>query len=62
MKSPSIERKTVSVPQAAVILGIGRSYAYAMAHTGELPGVRKIGSRYIVSRRELEEYLNGDAA
>lgn len=54
----TIERKTVSVPQAAVMLGIGRSYAYAMAHTGELPGVRKIGTRYVVSKAVLDEYLD----
>lgn len=40
------------------MLGIGRSYAYAMAHTGELPGVRKIGTRYVVSKAVLDEYLD----
>ncbi|MGP5124282.1 helix-turn-helix domain-containing protein [Glutamicibacter ardleyensis] len=54
------ERKTYSVPQAATILGIGKAKAYEWARSGELPGVLKIGSRFLVSRRVLDDYVNGE--
>ncbi|MGO2081655.1 helix-turn-helix domain-containing protein [Glutamicibacter arilaitensis] len=54
------ERKTYSVPQAATILGIGKATAYEWARSGELPGVLKIGSRFLVSRRVLDSYVNGE--
>ncbi|UYQ78085.1 helix-turn-helix domain-containing protein [Glutamicibacter sp. JL.03c] len=54
------ERKTYSVPQAATILGIGKAKAYEWARSGELPGVLKIDSRFLVSRRVLDGYVNGE--
>lgn len=54
------ERKTYSVPQAAVILGIGKGTAYEWARSGDLPGVLKIGQRFLVSRRVLDAYVNGE--
>lgn len=54
------ERKTYSVPQAAAILGIGKGTAYEWARSGDLPGVLKIGQRFLVSRRVLDAYVNGE--
>lgn len=49
---------TVSVPEAGQELGIGRNTAYELARTGEFPvRVLKIGSRYRVSRADLDRYL-----
>lgn len=54
---------TFTVCQAAKVLGIGRSLAYEAAARGELPTVR-IGTRILVPRLALEEFLSaaGEAA
>lgn len=62
MTAPSIERKMTSVPNAAKVLGISRGYAYQLANSGELPGVRKIGTRFVVSIKELNAYIDGEGA
>jgi excisionase family DNA binding protein len=54
--------KTVTIEEAAKILGIGRSLAYDLAQSGELPGARKLGGRYIVSRAALLAFLGEVAA
>jgi excisionase family DNA binding protein len=54
-------QQTVTVPEAARLLGISRGGAYALARRGELPGVIKLGAgRYVVSRRVLERLLDGE--
>ena len=53
------QKQTLTVMEAAKILGIGRQSAYELARRGELPGVRKLGGRFIISRIVLEEYLKG---
>jgi excisionase family DNA binding protein len=45
--------------EAANIIGISRRMAYELARKGELPGVRKLGSRYVVSKKLLEDWLQG---
>lgn len=50
--------QTLSVPEAGDVLGLGRNKAYELARQGEFPvRVLKIGSRYRVSRADLERYL-----
>ena len=49
---------TLTIPQAAHLLGISVSKAYAAARSGELPTVR-VGSRVLISRRRLEELVDG---
>jgi len=56
------DARTVSVETAAKELGIGRSLAYELARKGELPGVIRLGGRYLVSRARLEKVLNGGPA
>jgi excisionase family DNA binding protein len=55
------ERATVRVPEAARILDISRAQAYELARRGELPGVIRLGRRYVVSRAILERTLNGES-
>jgi excisionase family DNA binding protein len=52
---------TMSVTQAAKLLGIGRQTAYDLAAQGKLPGARRLGRRIIVSKRALERFLDEDS-
>lgn len=56
-----VERRTLTVEEAARALGIGRSAAYAAARSGELPTV-KIGRRLLVPRAALDRMLAGEGA
>ena len=57
----ALECKTLTVEEAAKLLGIGRSLAYDLAQSGELPGARRLGGRYIVSKAVLLAFL-GEAS
>lgn len=48
---------TVSVPEAARLLGISRDTAYTLAARGELPGALRLGRRFVVSLPRLHEAL-----
>jgi len=50
------KRLTLSVEEAAKLLGIGRNLCYDRVKTGEIP-VIKIGRRLLVPRRALERLL-----
>lgn len=53
--------RTLSVPEAGKILGIGQSKAYELAKRGEFPvRVLKLGKQLRVSISQLEAYLNGE--
>jgi excisionase family DNA binding protein len=49
-------RSTYDVPEAARILGIGRSAAYEAVRRGEIPSIR-LGKRLVVPRAALERML-----
>lgn len=51
--------RTVSIGEAARILGIGRDLAYTEARKGSLAGatVLRIGNRMVIPRAELERVL-----
>ena len=51
--------RTVSVEEAADMLGVGRTTAYMAARSGQLPGVIRIGRRVVVSREAIERLLAG---
>jgi excisionase family DNA binding protein len=54
------DRLTLTVPEAAELLGISRGSGYQAARTGELPTLR-IGGRLLVPRQRLEDLLaNGN--
>ncbi len=47
---------TITVEEAARLLGIGRSLAYEAARCGELPAIR-VGRRLLIPRVALERKL-----
>ena len=52
------DRLTLTVEEAGELLGISRALAYELVRRGELPSLR-LGRRIVVSRRRLEELLDG---
>jgi excisionase family DNA binding protein len=62
MATGTIERKTLSIEEAAKVLGISRTYAYQQANAGTMPGCKRIGNRFVVSIKQLDAYIDGDAA
>jgi len=50
------QKLTMTVGEAAAVLGIGRNLAYEKCRTGEIPTVR-IGKRLLVSRVALQRML-----
>ena len=50
------DRLTLSVEEAAHLLGISRGLAYELAHSGQLPVVR-LGRRLLVPKVALERML-----
>lgn len=53
----NVERRTISVEQAGVMLGVSRSLAYQMANNGQLPIIR-CGHRLLVPLKALEAMLD----
>ena len=49
--------QTMTVPEAAKMLGIGRNQAYKAAHSGEIPTI-KIGKRLLVPVAALQRKLD----
>lgn len=49
-------RQTVSVEEAARILGISRGLAYDMVHQGRMP-VLRFGRRMVVPKKAIEKLL-----
>lgn len=50
-------RATVTIPEAARLLGVGRTAAYEAARRGELP-TRRLGRRLLVPVPALLAWLN----
>lgn len=57
MSEELLKRNTLTVEEAARVLGIGRTAAYEAARTGQIPAVR-IGRRLLVPKPALEAMLN----
>ena len=51
------EKLTISIVEAAEMIGISRSKAYDLVRQGKFPGAFRLGNRIIVSRNKLEEFL-----
>ena len=51
-------RLVITVPDAAVLLGISRTHAYELVARGELPSVR-LGRRVVVPTRALLDLVGG---
>lgn len=54
------EALTLTIPEAARLLGISLSKAYEAARLGQIPTIR-LGTRVLVSRRRLENMVDGQA-
>jgi len=50
------ERITLTVEEAAALLGISRAHAYELVRRGELPRLR-LGRRVVVPRKALEQLV-----
>jgi excisionase family DNA binding protein len=53
------ELTTMKIEETAQVLGIGRQTAYDLANEGKLLGAIRLGKRWVVSRKALEEVLSG---
>jgi excisionase family DNA binding protein len=58
MARSTIQRKTLTVPEAAAVLGIGERSAYVAAQNGEIPSL-KIGNRRVIPIDALNDYIAG---
>lgn len=56
---PQNERTTLSIEEAAKVLGIGRTLAYAAAKNGQIPALQ-IGGRTLIPKAALQKMLEGD--
>lgn len=54
------EKLTLSVAEAAQLLGISAATAYELTHRADFPAFR-IGNRTLVSRRLLEKWVDREA-
>ncbi len=59
-ESMSDDRLTVTVTEAARLLGVSRAMAYECVRTGEIPSVR-LGARILIPRHRLVALLDGEA-
>jgi len=58
----SSDRLTMTVTEAAAVLGISRALAYELVARGEIPAIR-LGRRIVAPTKRLEEFvLGGDAS
>ena len=55
----NVKRGTYDMKEAAVLLGISVQLGYDLANRGELPGVMRLGSRIVISKKALDAYLEG---
>ena len=61
-KPPGVQCATMPLwPDAATMVGVGRSTAFELARRGEFPGALRLGHRWLVGRQQLEMWLAGQA-
>lgn len=46
-----MEKRTLSIQEAADAAGVSLRHAYSLAERGELPGAIKLGGRWVVVKR-----------
>lgn len=54
----AITCQTLSVAEAAEVLGISRAHAYDCVRSGELPSIT-LGRRVVIPKRALDDLLDG---
>lgn len=52
-----LDRRTITVGEWAQVFGISRNSAYKAAREGQIPGVIRIGERYVIPRSTVEAML-----
>jgi len=52
-----MDKLTMSIEEAAKVLGVGRNFCYELAKTGQLPTIRLGSRRLVVPRIALERML-----
>jgi excisionase family DNA binding protein len=57
-EDPSLGRLAYSVDEVTEVLGIGRTLAWTLVRSGQLPAIR-VSGRVLVRRRQLIEWLEG---
>lgn len=57
--APDIEKKTLSLPEFAKVMGISRSLAYILAKEGKLPVIKLGAKRVVVPKAAVEKMLKG---
>ncbi len=57
--SMTSNRLTLTVTEAAELLGVSRATAYECVRTGDIPSIR-LGGRILVPRCRFDELLGGD--
>ncbi len=53
------EKLTMSIPEAAALLGCSRNHAYKMVHEGVIPTI-KIGRKLVVPKERFLKWVNGE--
>lgn len=53
-------RDDPSAECAGRILGLGKTSTYELAHAGEIPGLVRLGRKWVVKRSKLERWLEGE--
>lgn len=62
MTLETLEPELLHVEEAARLLRIGRTRAYEMTQSGEMPGLVRIGRSVRVSRRRLLAWIDEQTA
>jgi excisionase family DNA binding protein len=57
IESSTSSPRTMTVTQAAAVLGISRTTAYECVRTGDLPALR-LGGRIVVPKQWIDELLD----
>ena len=60
--TPQGEPLVFNVPECAKHLKISSSLCYRLCHTGQIPGVLRLGKRLVVSRVQFSHWLEGEAS
>jgi len=53
-------RDNHEVECAGRILGLGKTSSYELARAGEIPGLVRLGHKWVVKRSKLERWLEGN--
>ena len=55
-----IQRKPLSIIEAAQFTGLSRHYLYKLVHLGKIPHYKPTGGRVFFKQAELEEFIYRD--